>query len=94
MKNIETIIRNLVDTKAAQDNQIDLNAYENGMRALAEQLLIADVSGSDMLILLESLNPLLYEVHRGEIRLEKNIVLTTKDKKFAERLVRVYNNYS
>jgi len=38
MKNLETIIRKLVDAKAEQDNQIDLNAYENGMRALAEQL--------------------------------------------------------
>ena len=30
----DDIIRELVDKKAEQDNQIDLNAYESGMRAL------------------------------------------------------------
>jgi hypothetical protein len=36
--NYEKLISELVDKKAEQDNQIDLNAYENGMRALAKQL--------------------------------------------------------
>jgi len=44
MKDLETIIRNLVDVKASEDNQIDLHAYENGMRALAEKLPIDVVS--------------------------------------------------
>ncbi|MFW6219760.1 MAG: hypothetical protein ACOC33_02885 [bacterium] len=43
--NYEKLIRELVDKKAEQDNQIDLHAYENGMRALVEALSIADVSG-------------------------------------------------
>ena len=41
----EKLIRELVDKKSEQDNQIDLHAYENGMRALAEALSIADVVG-------------------------------------------------
>ena len=36
--NYEKIINELVDLKAQQDNQIDLNAYESGMRALADKL--------------------------------------------------------
>jgi hypothetical protein len=41
--NYEKLIRELVDKKAEQDNQIDLNAYENGMRALAKQLALCNV---------------------------------------------------
>ena len=36
--NYEKLIRELVDKKSQQDNQIDLHAYENGMRALADVL--------------------------------------------------------
>jgi len=38
MKDLETVIREVVDAKAEQDNQIDLNAYENGMRAFAKAI--------------------------------------------------------
>ena len=41
--NYEKIIRQLVDLKFEQDNQIDLHAYELGMRALAEQLTLTEV---------------------------------------------------
>ena len=43
--NTEKIIRELVDLKAKQDNQIDLNAYENGMRAFAKKLSLYGVVG-------------------------------------------------
>jgi len=39
----EKLIRELVDRKAEQDNQIDLNAYENGMRALVKALSLHNV---------------------------------------------------
>ena len=38
MKDLETIIRKLVDKKAEQNNKIDLNAYENGIREFAEAI--------------------------------------------------------
>tara|TARA_R110000782_G_scaffold252435_1_gene340257 strand:- start:330 stop:608 length:279 start_codon:yes stop_codon:yes gene_type:complete len=38
MKDLETVIREVVDAKAEQDNQVDLNAYENGIRAFAEAI--------------------------------------------------------
>jgi hypothetical protein len=57
------------------------------------QCVIHDVSGSDILILLERKFPTLYEIHRKEIRRAENLVLTTTDKEFAERLVNAYNNY-
>jgi hypothetical protein len=52
-----------------------------------------DVSGSDILILLERKSPTVYEIHRKEIRRAENLVLTTTDKEFAERLVNGYNHY-
>lgn len=61
--------------------------------AETKQCTIPSVSSSDTLILLKRESPLIYEVHRGEIRREKNIILTTKDKDFAERLVNGYNHY-
>ena len=48
---------------------------------------------SDNLILLERKYPTKYEIHRGSIEQTKNLVLTTNDKKFAERLVNGYNSY-
>ena len=38
----DDIIGELVDKKAEQDNQIDLNAYESGMRALVNALVIKE----------------------------------------------------
>jgi len=53
----------------------------------------ADVSGSDILILLKRKFPTVYEIHRKEIRRAENLVLKTTDKEFAERLVNGYNHY-
>lgn len=47
---------------------------------------------SDILILLERKNPTIYEIHRGKIQQTKNLILTTKDKEFAEQLVNGYNS--
>jgi hypothetical protein len=52
-----------------------------------------DVSGSDILVLLERKFPTSYEIHRGKIEQSKNMILTTTDKEFAERLVNRYNHY-
>jgi hypothetical protein len=57
------------------------------------ELNISDVSGSDILILLERKFPTKYEIHRGSIEQSKNLILTTTDKEFAERLVNGYNHY-
>lgn len=57
------------------------------------KLPILDVSGSDILILLERKFPTVYEIHRKEIRRAENLILTTTDKEFAERLVDAYNYY-
>lgn len=46
----------------------------------------------DKLILLVRKYPTEYEIHRGEINQTKNLILTTKDKEFAERLVNGYND--
>ena len=45
----------------------------------------------DKLILLNRINPTEYEIHRGEINLTRNLILTTKDKELAERIVNSYN---
>ena len=55
--------------------------------------LVGAVSGSDILVLLERKFPTVYEIHRKEIRRAENLVLTTTDKEFAERLVNAYNHY-
>jgi hypothetical protein len=55
--------------------------------------LMHNPSGSDILILLERKFPTVYEIHRKEIRRAENLVLTTTDKEFAERLVNAYNHY-
>ena len=47
---------------------------------------------NDKLILLERKFPTTYEIHRGEILQLKNLILTTSDKEFAEKLVNSYNN--
>lgn len=46
----------------------------------------------EKLILLKRNNPVEYEIHRGEIRQASNLLLTTKDKAFAERLVNSFND--
>lgn len=46
---------------------------------------------SDKLVLLKRKFPEEYEIHRGKIDQTKNLILTTKDKEFAERLVNSYN---
>lgn len=51
-----------------------------------------DNDHADRLVLLKRSNPTEYEIHRGEIAQTKNLVLTTTDKEFAERLVDGYNN--
>ena len=51
------------------------------------------VSGKDYLILLERKFPTKYEIHRRCIEQTKNLILTTDDKEFAERLVNGYNHY-
>jgi len=48
-------------------------------------------SVNDKLILLKRINPTEFEIHRGEIRQKANLVFTTTDKEFAERLVDGYN---
>jgi hypothetical protein len=48
---------------------------------------------NDILILLERKHPTTYEIHRKEIKRAENLVLTTTDKEFAERLVNAYNHY-
>ncbi len=50
------------------------------------------VSGKDYLILLERKFPTKYEIHRRCIEQTKNLILTTDDKEFAERLVNGYNH--
>lgn len=57
------------------------------------QCVQTDVSGSDILVLLERKFPTKYEIHRGCIEQAKNLILTTDDKEFAERLVSGYNHY-
>lgn len=66
---------------------------ENKNKALTKQCNIDDVVGSDILILLERKFPTVYEIHRKEIRRAENLILTTTDKEFAERLVDAYNHY-
>lgn len=47
MKDLETIIREIVAAKKEQDNQIDLHAYENGMRAFAKAINYSQCCKSD-----------------------------------------------
>ncbi len=47
---------------------------------------------SDKLILLKRLSPIEYEVHRGRVNQDKNLIITTRDKDFAERLVYGHND--
>lgn len=49
---------------------------------------------SDILVLLERKFPTKYEIHRGCIEQAKNLILTTDNKEFAERLVSGYNHYA
>jgi hypothetical protein len=48
----------------------------------------------DILILLKRKYPTEYEIHRGEIVQGRNLVLTTTDLEFAEKLVKNYNKYN
>lgn len=66
---------------------------EKSNNAETPSLNIAGVSGSDKLILLKRVNPTEYEIHRGEIRQTKNLILTTTDSDFAHKLVNAYNHY-
>lgn len=52
-----------------------------------------DSVNKDILVLLERKFPTVYEIHRNEISVTKNLILTTDDKAFAEKLVSAYNNY-
>jgi hypothetical protein len=46
----------------------------------------------DILILLKRKYPTQYEIHRGEILQNRNLILTTTDLQFAEKLVKSYNS--
>jgi hypothetical protein len=94
-----------IENLKAQMRGVKLNFYQKGL-ALDEFYKLIDyvteleklnaihnVSGSDILILLERKFPTVYEIHRKEIRRAENLVLTTTDKEFAERLVNAYNHY-
>jgi len=72
------------------DNSIDKNDKANTESNGTIQI----VSCIDKLILLKRINPEEYEIHRGEIRQTRNIIMTTKDKDLAENIVNRYNNYS
>ena len=52
----------------------------------------ASVKGKDSLVLLERKFPTEYEIHRGHVEQTKNLILKTRDKEFAERLVNGYNH--
>jgi hypothetical protein len=52
-----------------------------------------NIPSNDILILLERKYPTIYEIHRFEIKRANNLILSTHDKEFAERLVNAYNNY-
>ncbi len=45
------------------------------------------------LILLKRIRPEEYEVHKDEISQAHNLLITTKDKEFAERMVDGFNKY-
>jgi hypothetical protein len=45
----------------------------------------------DKLVLLKRKSPEEYEIHRGKIEQAKNLILTTRDKEFAEKIVNSYN---
>jgi hypothetical protein len=93
-----------IENLKAQIRGVKLNYYQKGL-ALDEFYKLIDyvteleklsqplVSGSDILILLERKFPTAYEIHRKEIRRAENLLLTTTDKEFAERLVNAYNHY-
>ena len=70
-----------------------MKEVKNSQSAETQALNIPVVSGSDILILLERKFPTVYEIHRKEIRRAENLVFTTTDKEFAERLVNAYNHY-
>jgi hypothetical protein len=93
-----------IENLKAQIRGVKLNYYQKGL-ALDEFYKLIDyvteleklsqplVSGSDILILLERKFPTAYKIHRKEIRRAENLLLTTTDKEFAERLVNAYNHY-
>lgn len=45
----------------------------------------------DKLILLKRINPIEYEIHRFEINMTKNLIMTTTDFSLAENIVNGYN---
>jgi hypothetical protein len=49
------------------------------------------MENNDILVLLKRNFPTQYEIHRGKVEQTKNLILTTSDKYFAERLVNGYN---
>lgn len=53
---------------------------------------MADVKIEDKLILLKRINPTEYEVHRNEIDRTKNLLFTTTDEDFANRIVNRFNS--
>ncbi len=45
------------------------------------------------LILLKRIRPEVYEIHVNKIEQSKNLILSTKNKEFAEQMVVSFNNY-
>jgi hypothetical protein len=76
-----------------QGDMLNVFDYIEALEKYIEELNQPTISGSDILILLERKFPTVYEIHRKEIRRAENLLLTTTDKEFAERLVNAYNHY-
>lgn len=47
----------------------------------------------DKLILLVRKHPDEYEIHYGEVNMTRNLIMITKNKGLAEKIVRSYNEY-
>ena len=63
MKDLEIAIKEVVDSKAEQDNQIDLNAYEKGIRDFAKAINYSQCCKSDSEQLLAYTKFLREELH-------------------------------
>lgn len=50
-------------------------------------------SKENKLVLLKRINPVEFEIHRGEINMARNLILTTDDEEFANDIVNGYNEY-
>lgn len=55
------------------------------------EMALRNYENPDKLVLLKRKFPVEYEIHRGKIEQTKNLILTTKDRELAEKLVDSYN---